>query len=467
LPSEAVAVRCEHVVRTYRSPTGEVRALRDVSAVFSRGLVTAVVGPSGSGKSSLLRLIAGMDRPTSGTLTVEGRDVAGGSAAARRRLRRDVIGYVYQRPSDNFFPHLTLAEHLRSAARGNARRSSDPSELLDRLGLGHRADHLPFQLSGGEQQRAAFAQVLATGARIIVADEPTAELDSAFGEDLLGRVRDLSEQGVTFLLATHDPRVISAAHERLELEHGVVKGGGVASPTTGGDAAPIVLRWPDPWVPPWLRDDEPVLRLRRVEKAYGTGEDVVHALRGVDLDAGAGEVVGLMGRSGSGKTTLLNVAAGWEAPDSGVVSAPGGEEPDWAEVAVMPQRLGLMEELSTQENVEYPARMAGSLEQRRGLVEDLLEALGLSALRARYPRETSLGEQQRTALARALVMSPRLLIADEPTGHQDAGWVLRIMQILREAANAGTCCVIATHDVDLAPHLEQAFLMTDGRIRPS
>ncbi|MGZ4110291.1 MAG: ABC transporter ATP-binding protein [Actinomycetota bacterium] len=445
-----------------------MRALRDVSAVFSRGLVTAVVGPSGSGKSSLLRLIAGMDRPTSGALAVEGRDIAGGSAAARRRLRRDVVGYVHQRPSDNFFPHLTLAEHLRSAARGDARRSSDPIELLDRLELGHRADHLPVELSGGEQQRAAFAQALATGARIIVADEPTAELDTASGEDVLGRVRDLSEQGVTFLLATHDPRVMSAAHERLELEHGLVKGaGGVASPTTGVDALPMVLRWPDPWVPSWLRDDEPVLHLRGLEKTYGAGEDAVHALRGVDLDAGAGEVVGLMGRSGSGKTTLLNVAAGWEAPDSGSVSVPGDEEPDWAEVAVMPQRLGLMEELSAQENVEYPARMAGSLEQRCDLVEDLLEALGLSALRARYPRETSLGEQQRTALARALVMSPRLLIADEPTGHQDAGWVLRIMQVLREAANAGTCCMIATHDVELAPHLDRAFLMSDGRIRPS
>ena len=465
-PSDTAAVRCEHLVRTYRTPTGEVRALRDVSANFSAGVVTAVIGPSGSGKSSLLRLIAGLDRPTSGALAVDGRDIGRGSAAARRRLRRDVVGYVFQRPSDNFLPHLTVGEHLRSA-RGDG-RSMDPAELLGSLGIGHRVDHLPGELSGGEQQRAAFAQVLATGARIIVADEPTAELDTTSSEDVLGRVRALSEGGVTFLLATHDPRVISAAHERLELEHGIVKGVHRADTSIVGiDDAPSSLRWPDPWVPSWLHDEEPIIRLRRIEKTYGIGEDAVHALRGVDFEAQAGEVIGLMGRSGSGKTTLLNIAAGWETPGSGAVSAPGDEAPDWSEVAVVPQRLGLMEELPVRENVEYPARMAGFLERRRDLVDDLLGAMGLSDLQARYPRETSLGEQQRTAIARALVMSPRLLIADEPTGHQDGRSVLRIMRIFREAANAGTCCVIATHDAGLAPYFDRAVRMSDGRILPS
>ncbi len=131
---------------------------------------------------------------------------------------------------------------------------------------------------------------------------------------------------------------------------------------------------------------------------------------------------------------------------------------------MLPQRLGLMDELSAQENVEYPARMAGVLNQRRPLIDDLIEALGLAALRSRYPKETSLGEQQRIALARALVLSPRLLIADEPTGHQDAGWAARIMWILREAAGAGSCCVIATHDRELIDQLDRGFSMSDGRL---
>ena len=124
----------------------------------------------------------------------------------------------------------------------------------------------------------------------------------------------------------------------------------------------------------------------------------------------------------------------------------------------MPQRLGLMDELSAQENVEYPARIAGELDERRQLIDDLIETLGLATLRPRYPKETSLGEQQRVALARASCSVPRLLIADEPTGHQDAGWASRIMWTLRSAAAAGSCCVIATHDRELIDQLDRAVL---------
>ncbi|MEO8423441.1 MAG: ATP-binding cassette domain-containing protein [Actinomycetota bacterium] len=458
------AVRCERIERVYRTPTGEVHALHDVSCVFPRGAATAIVGPSGSGKSSLLRLIAGMDRPSSGSLVVEGRDVGRGSAAVRRRLRRDLVGYVYQRPSDNFLSHLTVGEHLRLAGRHQGARKRDLGGLLDLLGIGHRIDHLPSELSGGEQQRAAFAQALATGANIIVADEPTAELDDVSSESVLDRVRALAGEGVTFLLATHDPAVMSIADERFELEHGRVKGTAPAGPASQGSSAEPEVRWPDPGVATWLLDPEPVLRLSHVNKAYGHGDRTVHALRDVNVAARAGEVVGLIGRSGSGKTTLLNVAAGWETPDDGLVESPGDGAAGWSEIAIVPQRLGLMEELSVQENVEYPARMAGLLNERRHFIDDLIDALGLAALRSRYPRETSLGEQQRIALARALVLRPRLLIADEPTGHQDAGWAARILWILREAAGAGSCCVIASHDRELIDQLDRGFSVSDGRV---
>jgi putative ABC transport system ATP-binding protein len=455
-----VAVRCEGLVRTYRTPTGEVQALRDVSASFRRGAVTAVIGPSGSGKSSLLRLIAGLDRPTAGSLRVEDRDVGHGSAHSRRRLRRDLVGFVFQRPSDNFLGHLTVGEHLRLAARGGD--GVDGAALLDLLGIGEHADRLPSQLSGGEQQRAAFAQALATGARIVVADEPTAELDTASAEHVLERIGALAETGVTFVLATHDPDVMATATARLELVHGRVRGAAADPDERLRD--PVEVRWPGGGGPAWLIGDEPVLRLDDVEKSYGDGDDVVRALRGVSLEARPGSVTGLVGRSGSGKTTLLNVAAGWERSDAGTVRAPGGGHPDWSQIAVVPQRLGLMEELSAGENVEYPARIAGVLADRRDLVEDLIRSLGLESLRDRYPRETSLGEQQRTAVARALVLGPSLLIADEPTGHQDAGWAARVMELFRDAAGAGTCCLLATHDEGLMSFLDRTVPMSDGRL---
>jgi ABC-type lipoprotein export system ATPase subunit len=463
LQTDGNAVRGHQIERVYRTPTGEVHALHDVSCAFPHGAVTAIVGASGSGKSSLLRLIAGLDRPSSGSLVVEGRDVGGGSAGVRRRLRRDLVGYIYQRPSDNFLAHLTVGEHLRLAG-GRARGAGGFAlgELLDLLGIGHRIDHLPAELSGGEQQRAAFAQALATGANIIVADEPTAELDSASSEGVLDRVRALSDEGVTFVFATHDQAVMSIADERFELEHGRVRGTApAAGPASHASTSTAELRWPTPGTATWLFDAEPVLQLNDVSKTYGQGDEAVHALQHVSLVARAGEVVGLIGRSGSGKTTLLNIAAGWETPDDGHVVSPDSA---WSEIAVVPQRLGLMEELSAQENVEYPARMAGVLDERSLLIDDLIEVLGLAGLRSRYPRETSLGEQQRIALARALVMRPRLLIADEPTGHQDAGWASRIMWVLREAAGAGSCCVIATHDPELIGQLDRGFSMSDGRL---
>ncbi len=457
------------VARSYRTPTGEVQALREVSATLPRAEVSAIVGPSGSGKSSLLRLIAGMDRPTHGTVLVEGRDVGSATARERRRLRRDLVGYVFQRPSANFFSDLTVGEHLRLAA-GPGPDPATLATILDALGLAHRADHLPSELSGGEQQRAAFAQALASGARTVVADEPTAELDTASAELVLERLRALAADGVTFVIATHDPGVIAAAGHRLELEHGRVRDAPV--PRAPGDPSALLfqdvrdpVRWPDD-LPPWVSlPNAPVLQLEGVTKTYGRGDEAVHALRHIDFTAASGEIVELVGRSGSGKTSLLNVAVGWQRADAGTVTAPGGAAPTWADVAVLPQRLGLMDELTVGENVEYPARLAGRLEERRALVQDLLEVLGLSLLRNRHPKETSLGEQQRTALARALVLGPRLLVADEPTAHQDARWAQTMFSLLGDAAAVtGSCCVIATHDSSFTAHVDRTVAMADGRI---
>ena len=462
--NETPAVQFDGVVRTYRTPSGEVRALRDVSASLPRGVVSAVVGPSGSGKSSLLRLIAGLDRPTAGSITVMGIEAGGASGRVRRSIRRSTVGYVFQRPSDNLLPHLTVADHLRMASRRGEAPDEELIATAGALGLLHRLDHRAAELSGGEQQRAAVAQALASGASVIVADEPTAELDSEAAEAVLERIGSLARRGVTFVLATHDPSVMSIAGHHLPLEHGMVAG----SESASGAGRPLDvpeppgLRWPareDRWLD---EDDAPTLSLRGISKTYGDGSESVRALDGVDLDAVAGEVVALVGRSGSGKTTLLNVAAGWEIPDEGDVVRPGDARPDWSDVAVVPQHLGLMDELTVRENVEYAARLTGQLHARRELIDDLLEQLGLAHLQHRPPRETSLGEQQRTAVARAVVLGPTLVVADEPTAHQDAGWAAAVLRILGDAAVAGSTCLVATHDPDVLGAVDRIDRMADG-----
>jgi putative ABC transport system ATP-binding protein len=467
LPSDVAAVRLQGVVRTYRTPTGEVRALRDVTADLPNGVVSAVVGPSGSGKSSLLRLIAGLDRPTEGSVRVRGKELGGASSRARRVARRSTVGYVFQRPSDNLVPHLTVADHLRLASRTRVLTDHDVLVTADELGLGHRLSHRPDELSGGEQQRAAVAQALASGATLIVADEPTAELDSDAADMVLTRIAALATHGVTFVLATHDPSVMAIAEHRLELEHGVVAGA-VPSGMQPTDHIDRSLRWPsdvDP-IGRWL-DDGPVLQLDGVTKTFGGSTAAVRAVDDAGLEARAGEAIALVGRSGSGKTTLLNIAAGWEQPDTGTVHRPGGAAPGWSDVAVVPQHLGLMDELSVRENIDYPARLDRSLEERSDLIGDLLERLGLSAIQLRSPRETSLGEQQRTAVARAVVLGPALIVADEPTAHQDEGWTIAVLRTLTDATMVGGCCLIATHDATVLRSVDRTIGIADGRLSPA
>jgi putative ABC transport system ATP-binding protein len=223
LPTDQLAVRCEDVVKIYSAATGEVHALKGVDAAFAQGTVTAIVGPSGSGKSSLLRLLAGMDRPSAGRVEIAGEDLAAQTARSLRALRRRSIGVVFQRPTDNLVSYLTAREHLLHAAAVRRSRLADPDALLERMGLAARADHRPDQLSGGEQQRLAIAQAVVGDPLVIVADEPTAELDSDTGKRILHLFREVAAAGTAVILATHDAMAVEAADRTLYLRHGAVQ----------------------------------------------------------------------------------------------------------------------------------------------------------------------------------------------------------------------------------------------------
>ena len=182
-----------------------------------------MVGPSGSGKSSLLRILACVDRPTAGSVRVGGADVATMGARGRRRVRRRLVGYVFQQPGDNLLAYLTTREQLELAAQ--LRSAEEPEEvdrLLAALGLEHRAGHRPEQLSGGEQQRLAFAAAVIGGPALVVADEPTAELDSESGERLMQAVLGLRDQGTSLVVSSHDPVVTGAVDQIVRLHDGEV-----------------------------------------------------------------------------------------------------------------------------------------------------------------------------------------------------------------------------------------------------
>jgi putative ABC transport system ATP-binding protein len=204
-----------------------------------------------------------------------------------------------------------------------------------------------------------------------------------------------------------------------------------------------------------------------VHKTYRRGREQVHALRGVSLEVHRGEVVALLGRSGSGKTTLLNCLLGWETPDSGSVRVPGASTPGtapWTTVAVVPQRFGLLDELTLADNVALPARFAGVGDPREAALR-ALESMRVDHLADRVPDEVSLGEQQRTALARALVVRPEFLVADEPTGRLDEELSTHVLATLREVyAAAGTGVLVASHDPVVVAAADRVVHLGDGRV---
>jgi putative ABC transport system ATP-binding protein len=215
---------------------------------------------------------------------------------------------------------------------------------------------------------------------------------------------------------------------------------------------------------------EPLLAVRALRKTFTGGIEPVHALRGVSFEIEPEEVVAIVGPSGSGKTTLLMTLLGWDAPDAGDVVWLGEPLPHlgrlgWDEVAVAGQRLGLVEELTVEENVELPLTIAGMPPHERGeRVARALEALALDSIADRPPAATSLGEQQRTAVARALVRAPRLLFADEPTSHQGAERKRLVFRRLDEHKSLGGACLVATHDPDTLAFCDRILHMDSGAL---
>ena len=208
-------------------PQGEhtVHALRGVSLDIEPGEFTVLMGPSGSGKSTLLNLIGGLDKPTAGSVTIEGADLASMTPGERSDLRRDRLGFIFQ--AYNLIPVLTAAENaefvLQLQGKSASERRARAYETLAQVGLEGMEGRRPNELSGGQQQRVAVARAIAGDPALVLADEPTANLDSTTSDELIATMRRLNtEFGVTFVFATHDPKVMAAASRVVRLVDGEI-----------------------------------------------------------------------------------------------------------------------------------------------------------------------------------------------------------------------------------------------------
>lgn len=222
---EEPAIRCEQLVRIYKTDALEVQALQGLDLLVARGELTALVGASGSGKSTLLGILAGLDAPTAGSVRVAGRELAGLSNRERLVYRRTTVGFVWQNPMSNLLPHLTAAQNVAQPMRfsgiGRQERRARAAGLLDSLGVGHCRDRIPARMSGGERQRTAIAVALANSPSVLLADEPTGELDSQSAETVISALQTANrDHDVTVLIVTHDADIATRVRRTVAIRDG-------------------------------------------------------------------------------------------------------------------------------------------------------------------------------------------------------------------------------------------------------
>jgi ABC-type lipoprotein export system ATPase subunit len=495
----------------HRTPDGDAASLQGATLEVGTGEIVCVLGPSGAGKSTLLRTIAGLQVPSAGVVAVAGYDIGRLRAGGRARLRHELIGFMDQHPEAVLAPDLPIADAvaLPVTLRGGSLRAARARalELLSAVGLGERPSARPSELSGGERQRAALCLALAHRPVLLLADEPTGELDAASARAVRAVIAQLARaHGVTVVLVSHDPDSQEVADRTVHIRDGrlaedrvngrgalvVGRGGWIQLPSAAlaeagiGDRAhvevhegrvvltaaltarpaPAAAAPPGSLGPRALPAPEPTwaparVRVRSLTRTVGRGADRRDVLAGLDAEVPVGRLTVITGRSGSGKTTLLRILAGLERADSGTVEVDGAalESLDAedraalrrARVGYLPQDPAPVGFLSVTDNVVLALRLRGV--PRTEAVERAGEAVGAVGLAERARQRVSrlsAGEAQRAALARALAGARGLLIVDEPSSRLDQAGAARVADLLSAAAaTEGQTVICATHDPEL------------------
>jgi ABC-type lipoprotein export system ATPase subunit len=489
-PSEP-AVQLRDVFCVHRTRQGDAAALQGLSLSVAAGERMCVLGPSGAGKTTMLRVVAGLLRPSAGVARVFGVDIGRLSERAAARVRNASIGILHQHAEAALSPDLPIdrAVALPLALRGigRAERRARSGELLAAAGLQDRSDARSSQLSGGERQRVAVCAAVAHRPRLLLADEPTAELDDTAAEAIARLIERLAQDdGTTVITVSHDPELARRAPRTVRIRDGRVvqdgdllvvapggwvrlgddrlRGAGIgerlrAQPTEDG-----LLLTPAGAQPAWSAPSPETipaegsfsaakLEVRSVSRVLG-GRAVLDDLT---MSFATGRMTAVVGRSGAGKTTLLELLAGLAVPDGGEVLLDGCALGVGAERldAVRRARIGYLPQeplpvgfLSATENVALALRARGcARETATRHARAALTAVGLAERRAQRVERLSAGEAQRVALARAMASARGLLIVDEPTSRLDEETATAVAELLVAAAQRGGHTVIcATHD---------------------
>jgi ABC-type lipoprotein export system ATPase subunit len=511
------AVALRDVFCVHRTSAGDAAALQGLNLRVPAGERLCILGPSGAGKTTLLRVIAGLQEPSAGSVLVFGRDPGRLPARERARLRHESVGFLDQHAETVLSPDLTVAQTiaLPLALRGVSRRDRHArvTELLNATGLADRAASLPASLSGGERQRVALCAALAHRPRLLLADEPTAELDRSSARSISELIGWLAQDNkTTVILVSHDAELADHAQRVVRIRDGRVvaegiggrgplvvdRGGWVQLPAELLDQAGIdgaahaepipggllltparAVVHPDVRAPsapvaglPTASGDPAMIELRGVSCERGHGRSRRAVLKDFTACFAPGELTAVTGRSGSGKTTLLELVAGLRSPDSGELVLDGrvltglGRE---ALATVRRQRIGYLPQepapigfLSARENLTLALRVRGQADwSTAATVDAILTQLGLEDRADQRVERLSAGEAQRVALARAVACARGLLIVDEPTSRLDEHTAALVAGVLRRLTADGQSLICATHDEALAALADRVILLPE------
>ncbi|MFJ4220123.1 dipeptide ABC transporter ATP-binding protein [Curtobacterium luteum] len=496
---------------TFATESGTVDAVRGVTLHVEPGETLALVGESGSGKSTVALAAMGLlsgNATATGSAVVDGHEVVGAPEPALRSLRGSTVSMVFQEPATALDPLTRVGAQIAEVIRNHRDVSATDAatravELLERVGIpspAARAKAYPFELSGGQRQRVVIAMAIANQPKLLIADEPTTALDVTVQAEILELLRGLAaDTGTGVLLVTHNMGVVADFADRVAvmLQGEIVETGPVedvllrpqhdyterllaAVPRlTVASAGASVASASVASAAAGRPDTAPVVDLRDVSVTFGRGARAVHALRGIDVAVRAGETVGLVGESGSGKSTAARVALGLVRPTAGSVHLFGTDLVRSRGRARRALRSGigvvlqdpvasLDARMSVAECIAEPLavhRRGLSSVGRRRRVDEVLDAVRLPrSLASRAPRELSGGQRQRVSLARALVLSPRLLVADEPTSALDVSVQETVLDVLRELqADLGFACLFVSHDLAVVQQFaERVVVMRQG-----
>lgn len=508
---------------TFSTESGTVDAVRGVTLHVGPGETLALVGESGSGKSTVALAAMGLlsgNATATGSAVVDGHEVVGAPESTLRPLRGSTVSMVFQEPATALDPLTRVGAQIAEVIRNHrdvsaADAAARAVELLERVGIpspAARAKAYPFELSGGQRQRVVIAMAIANEPTLLIADEPTTALDVTVQAEILELLRGLAaDTGTGVLLVTHNMGVVADFADRVAvmLQGEIVETGPVedvllrpqhdytrrllaavprltvasdapvASGGHGASASSAPSTSSVPSDPAGRHDSPPVVDLRDVSVTFGRGARAVHALRGIDVAVHAGETVGLVGESGSGKSTAARVALGLQKPTSGSVHLFGTDLArargrdrrtlrSGIGVVLQDPVASLDARMSVAECIAEPLavhRRGMSSADKRRRIDEVLDAVRLPrALASRAPRELSGGQRQRVSLARALVLSPRLLVADEPTSALDVSVQETVLDVLRELqGDLGFACLFVSHDLAVVQQFaERVVVMRQG-----